>query len=44
VLEDVIKEIKITSKNKNTICQDVKELQLKTFTNSIDLLGWCEKI
>jgi hypothetical protein len=38
-----IKEIKITSKNRITIFWGNQELQVETFTNSIDLLEWCEK-
>jgi hypothetical protein len=38
-----IKEIKITSKNHITIFWGKQELQAETFTNSIDLLEWCEK-
>jgi hypothetical protein len=37
-----IKEIKITSKNRITIFWGDQELQAKTFTDSIDLLEWCE--
>jgi hypothetical protein len=36
-----IKEI--TSKNRITVFWGNKELQAETFTNSIDLLEWCEK-
>jgi hypothetical protein len=38
-----IKEIKITSKNHITIFWGYTELKAKTFTDSIDLLEWCEK-
>jgi hypothetical protein len=38
-----IKEITIRSKNRFTIFWVDQELQAKTFTNSIDLLEWCEK-
>jgi hypothetical protein len=38
-----INKITITSKNKITIFWGNQELQAKTFTNSIDLLDWCEK-
>jgi hypothetical protein len=38
-----IKEITITSKNRITIFYGNQELQAETFTNSIDLLEWCEK-
>jgi CBS domain containing-hemolysin-like protein len=38
-----IKEIKITSKNRITIFWGDQELQAETFTNSIDLLEWCEE-
>ena len=38
-----IKEITITSKNRITIFWGYKELQAKTFVNSIELLEWCEK-
>jgi hypothetical protein len=38
-----IKEIKITSKNRVTIFLGKQELQEETFTDSIDLLEWCEK-
>jgi hypothetical protein len=37
-----IKEITIRSKNRITIFWGDKHLQAKTFTNSIDLLEWCE--
>jgi hypothetical protein len=37
-----IKEITIRSKNRFTIFWVDQELQAKTFTNSIDLLEWCE--
>jgi hypothetical protein len=37
-----IKEIKITSKTSITIFWGNQELQAKTFTDSIDLLEWCE--
>ncbi|UAM98741.1 hypothetical protein K8354_02640 [Polaribacter litorisediminis] len=37
-----IKEIKITSKDCITIFWDDQELQAKTFTDSIDLLEWCQ--
>ena len=38
-----IKEITITSKNHITIFFVSQELQSETFTNSIDVLEWCEK-
>jgi hypothetical protein len=38
-----IKEITIRSKNRITIFWGDQEPQAKTFTNSIDLLEWCEK-
>jgi hypothetical protein len=38
-----IKEITIKSKNHITIFWGDHELKAKTFTNSIDLLEWCEK-
>ncbi|UAM97951.1 hypothetical protein K8354_16940 [Polaribacter litorisediminis] len=38
-----IKEIKISSKNRFTIFWGNQELQSETFTDSIDLLEWCEK-
>jgi hypothetical protein len=38
-----IKEITIRSKNRITIFYGNQELQAETFTNSIDLLEWCEK-
>jgi hypothetical protein len=38
-----IKEITIRSKNCITIFYGDQELQAETFTNSIDLLEWCEK-
>jgi hypothetical protein len=37
-----IKEIKIISKNRITIFWGNQELQAETFTDSIDLLEWCE--
>tara|TARA_R110002126_G_scaffold142546_5_gene288457 strand:+ start:14177 stop:14443 length:267 start_codon:yes stop_codon:yes gene_type:complete len=37
-----IKEIKITSKDHITILCCDKGLQVETFTDSIDLLEWCE--
>jgi hypothetical protein len=39
----VIKKITITSKNQITVFWNTQELQSKNFTNSIDLLEWCEK-
>ena len=38
-----INEITITSKNNITIFWSNQEPHEKTFTNSIDLLEWCEK-
>jgi hypothetical protein len=38
-----IKEITIISKNRITVFWGDQQLQAKTFTNSIDLLEWCEK-
>jgi hypothetical protein len=37
-----IKKITIRSKNRITIFYGDQELQAKTFTNSVDLLEWCE--
>jgi hypothetical protein len=38
-----IKEITITSKNRITILFGNRELQAETFTNSVELLEWCEE-
>jgi hypothetical protein len=38
-----IKEISVKNRDHITIFLEVNETQVQTFTNSIDLLEWCEK-